>query len=55
MEDLLNTRQLAQRLGVSPGTLRNRRSENLGPPFKRIGRTVRYDLREVLHWIEKSQ
>lgn len=52
MEDLLTTSQVAQRLGLSPGTLTNWRSLKIGPHFKKLGKVVRYRLSDVLRWVE---
>jgi predicted DNA-binding transcriptional regulator AlpA len=41
-ERVLNEAQTADRLGVSPSTLRNWRHRNFGPVFRRFGRTIRY-------------
>jgi predicted DNA-binding transcriptional regulator AlpA len=39
---LLNEKQVAKELGVSPGTLKNWRSEKKGPEWVKIERSVRY-------------
>lgn len=47
----LNTPQLAEKIGLSPITLEIWRSRGSGPPYIRIGRAIRYDLREVEKWL----
>ena len=47
----LTTPQLAERIGLSPITLEIWRSRGSGPPYIRIGRAIRYDLREVERWL----
>lgn len=54
MSDTLITKvELAIRLGVTPRTVE--RWHKLGLPFNKIGRLVRYDYTDVLHWVKKSQ
>lgn len=51
---LLSTKQLAERWGLSEGTLRNWRMMNKGPRFIRIGRgkrgQVRYKIEAIVKW-----
>lgn len=49
----LTTQELAARWGMSPATLRNWRVLKRGPKFKRFGRMVRYDIRDVKRWEDK--
>jgi len=51
---LLTTEQVAEILGVKPGTLRIWRIQGKGPHFRKIGALVRYDERVVLEWINAS-
>lgn len=44
----LSPTQLAERWGVSTGSLANRRSQGEGVPFVKIGALVRYPLESVL-------
>lgn len=54
-DQLLTTRQLAERWGVAPGTLQNQRSLGRSPlPFVRFGKVVRYRLADVLDHEEAS-
>lgn len=43
--------QLAQVLGISPGTLANYRSAGTGPRFVKVGPLVRYRPADVERWI----
>jgi hypothetical protein len=47
----LNEKQAAEILGKKPQTLRNDRHNRKGPPYVKLGRSVRYleeDLREYM-------
>ena len=44
--------QVADLLQVSPRTLEEWRQTHSGPPWRRMGRPVRYLRREVLGWFE---
>lgn len=41
--------------GISAGTLRNWRWQRKGIPFLKIGRLVRYELKQVIDYIEDHQ
>lgn len=43
----LSPSALAQRWSMSPGTLANYRTEGVGLPFTKIGRSVRYSLTDI--------
>jgi hypothetical protein len=49
---LLTEDETASILKVSPGTLRNRRCEGRGPPFVKLGSTVRYRPVDLQDYIE---
>jgi predicted DNA-binding transcriptional regulator AlpA len=52
-DDLLNTRELADWLGVSRLWLELGRARNYGPKFMRLGpRMVRYRRADVLAWLD---
>ena len=51
IEKLLTTKQLSERFGVTGKTIYNWRQE--GMPFKKYGKLVRFDLKEVEVWLEK--
>jgi excisionase family DNA binding protein len=53
-EALLAELHAAELLGVSSRTLQAWRSRNEGPPFVRMGRTVRYRPQNLLAWIEQN-
>jgi predicted DNA-binding transcriptional regulator AlpA len=49
-ETAIDSRATAPILGLSPVTLQQLRARGDGPPFFRIGRTVRYRLGDVIAW-----
>ena len=49
---ILTGQQVADLLQVSPRTLEEWRQTRSGPPWRRMGRHVRYLRREVLAWFE---
>jgi predicted DNA-binding transcriptional regulator AlpA len=51
---LLTTRQLAERWGMSEGTLRNWRVLGRGPKYLRIGNQVRYKLSVIKAYEERK-
>ena len=50
LETAIDSRETARILGLSPVTLQQLRARGDGPPFFRIGRTVRFRLGDVLAW-----
>lgn len=48
----LRPRDAAELTGISEGTLRNWRSAEKGPPFRRAGRAILYPRDELIEWIE---
>ena len=46
----LTTAEAAHRLGLSPKTLERWRWAGFGPPYVKLGRAARYDVREVDAW-----
>lgn len=52
LEILLTYDQLADRLQVSPGTLRNWVSQQFIPHVK-LGRAVRFEINDIQAWIKK--
>lgn len=50
MNDLLDTKAAAPRVGVSAGTLENWRTAGLGPKFIKAGRRVMYDPADLEAW-----
>jgi len=53
----LTTTQAAEYLGISIGTLQNWRSkkESFGPPFVKVGRSVRYDPLDLQRWRDERR
>lgn len=54
MEQQLTEKQVAELLGLSVHWLRQRRCYGGGPPYRRLGRSVRYPAGNLLHWIEQQ-
>lgn len=52
---LLNETAVARILGMSVRTLQGWRLRGEGPPFVKIRSAVRYQVREVLNWIEEQK
>jgi predicted DNA-binding transcriptional regulator AlpA len=52
---LLREREAAGWLDLSPATLRRWRSESSGPRFVRLGRAVRYDLTDLVAFVEAGR
>lgn len=51
MTRLLSTREEAKKLGISHRTLEGLRLKGGGPPFVKLGRSVRYDETDVDMWL----
>lgn len=49
---VVDTEGAAERLGITPETLRNWRWRGDGPPFLKLGRAVRYRLSELSDWLD---
>lgn len=54
-DPLLTGNEVAQRLGMSPGTLTNWRSVGIGPAYIKMGRNVRYRSSRVNEWVEQQE
>ena len=52
---LVNTRTLAERLGLQAKTLLNWRVSGRGPVYRKLGGRVMYDLDDVQRWIDASK
>ena len=50
---IMTGEQVAELLQVSPRTIEEWRQTNYGPPFRRVGRHVRYLRPEVLAWFQE--
>ena len=46
--------EVAEKLGVSTGTLRNWRSQGVGPAFHKMP-SIRYSVKDVIEYIEKTR
>lgn len=54
IETLLTSIQVAAILQVKPNTLAKWRVTREGPPFIRVGRSVRYSAREIARFIDRQ-
>jgi hypothetical protein len=52
MNEILDEKQSAELLGLAVQTLRNWRCTRKGPPYYKIGRSVRYSREALLHYRE---
>ena len=50
---LMTTTEVAKLLKLKAQTVRKWRSNNYGPPYFKVGRSVRYDRVELENWIER--
>ena len=53
-ENLIDRKQLSQKLGVSPSFVSKLMAEQ-GLPYIKIGRAVRFDLREVMVFLNERK
>lgn len=51
MSEAIDTRAVAQMLGLSMITVYKMRRDGKGPPFLRFGRTIRYRRADVEAWM----
>lgn len=54
MPTLVTTAEAATFLTLSPRTLENWRNRQEGPPFKKLGTAVRYDVADLEKWLDES-
>ena len=52
---ILTQDELARLLKVPPRTLEDWRLTRSGPPYRKIGRHVRYELTEVMEWFRRQR
>lgn len=52
---LLTTKAVAEMLSVPEGTVRYWRKTGVGPPWVKLEGSIRYDLADVLKYIERSR
>lgn len=55
LQQLLTEREAAKLLGVSHRTLQAWRQRQIGPPYLKIGRSVRYNPDGLLKWIQDAE
>lgn len=55
MPKLLNSRAVGEMLSIPEGTLRYWRKIGVGPKWVKLEGSVRYDLADVLEYIERSR
>jgi predicted DNA-binding transcriptional regulator AlpA len=51
----LKDTQAAIFMGLQTQTLRNWRTQSKGPPYIKIGRSVRYDINDLLEYMAKRR
>jgi predicted DNA-binding transcriptional regulator AlpA len=51
----LNERQVSKITGRALSTLRNERSKRRGIPYSKIGRSVRYNIKDVIQFMESRK
>lgn len=52
--EYLTARQVTQLTGFSPKALESMRARREGPPYFKVGNSVRYRVADVRAWIEKG-
>lgn len=48
----LRTREAALFIGIKPQTLRNWKTQRIGPPFRKLGTVTLYDAAELQAWLD---
>jgi hypothetical protein len=51
---LISTKQAAEMLGTTEGTLKSWRSRETGPKWVKLGAAVRYDVADLLDYIRRN-
>jgi predicted DNA-binding transcriptional regulator AlpA len=54
MTKLISTKETAEVLGTTEGTLKSWRSRELGPKWVKLGASVRYDVAELLDYVKRN-
>lgn len=53
--ELLTTRELSRRYGISVGTVQNWRSQGRGPTYVKLGRSVRYRVEDIEAFVQANR
>ncbi|MBL7214967.1 MAG: helix-turn-helix domain-containing protein [Phycisphaerae bacterium] len=54
LSNILTTEQVAEKIGISPKTLKDWRHDNKGPKYWKNGRLIRYYAEEVNAWFTQA-
>ncbi len=54
-DKLLTTDEVSEYLSISPHTVEMWRRKKVGPPWHKVGRSVRYRESELLAWVERQR
>lgn len=54
MKRLISSKQAAEMLGTTAGTLKSWRCRGLGPTWVKLGTAVRYDVEELLDFVKNN-
>jgi Helix-turn-helix domain len=54
VKKLVGTKEAAEMLGTTEGTLKSWRSRGIGPSWVKLGAAVRYDVEELLSFIKRN-
>ena len=54
-QQYLNEQQVSDITGRALSTLRNERSKGIGIPYSKIGRSVRYNIKDVIEFMESRK
>jgi len=54
-QKLLKEREVANLTGLSVRGLQQKRTDGGGPPFVRIGRTIRYPYDDLIQWVNSLE
>lgn len=55
MTELMDSEAAAARIGWHPGSMARARVRGDGPPYLKVGRSVRYDPRDIDAWLESRK
>jgi len=55
MTDLLNTSEASHHIGLSPSWLNKSRMDGSGPVYLKIGRLVRYTIKDLDIWLSSKR